>query len=336
MLKNLKFIDLFAGVGGLSLPFRQLKMKCVFSSEWDKYCQQTYRLNFHEQIHGDINKIKPDQIPDFELLLAGFPCQPFSIAGLRKGFDDQRGNLFFKLYDIIKVKRPRFFILENVRNLISHDKGSTFKVILNKLKEINYFIKYKVLNTKNFNIPQNRERIYIIGFRNYADYLNFEFPKPQNCSKSLDDMKKFIDLENQQDHKYYYEKSKYHPWLLKAKQDHFTFYQIRRTYIRVNQNGLCPTLTANMGTGGHNVPIIFTKHGFRKLLPRECFNLQGFPKEFLLPEIANTQLYKQAGNAVTVHIAKALAIKIQVIWKNDYHKSNIQQNHQALSKMIRT
>ena len=330
--KTYKFIDLFAGIGGLGLPFREMGWKCVFSSEIDKFACQTYEANFNEKPAGDITKINPKTIPDHDLLLAGFPCQPFSIAGHRKGFDDERGNLFFNIVDILKVKKPQCFLLENVKNLVSHDGGNTFKTIKIILKELGYSIKYKILNAKDFDSIQNRERIYIVGFLQNKDCLKFNFIDKKYFSKNYDYSS--INWNLKLEDKYYYTKTKYNEWLKKEFDSNLYFYQIRRKYIRTNKNNLCPTLTANMGMGGHNVPIIYTKYGFRKLTPRECFNIQGFPTTFKLPNIADSHLYKQAGNSVSINCVKPIATKLLKITQDyDNHKRNIQQNYFLIPQM---
>ena len=245
-------------------------------------------------------------------MLAGFPCQAFSIAGYRQGFDDEkgRGTLFFELIRIIKAKKPKVIFLENVKNLVGHDGGNTFRIILEYLMQCGYFVKYQVLNAKEFgNVPQNRERIYIVAFKNKKAFQRFEFPKPIELTTQLSDV---INFNKKVDEKYYYTKENcfFYDELIKNMKSSKTVYQWRRVYVRENKSDVCPTLTANMGTGGHNVPLIKTKQGIRKLTPKECFNLQGFPSEFKLPEIASTHLYKQAGNSVVVSVIQRIAENI--------------------------
>ena len=199
--KSFKFIDLFAGIGGIRIPFQELGGECVFTSEWDKFAQKTYRINFGETPNGDITKIESESIPDFDILLGGFPCQPFSQAGLKRGFSDTRGTLFFEIERIIKDKRPKAFLLENVKQLRGHDKGRTLKVILEHLDILNYYVKYEVLRARDFGVPQNRERIYIVGFdKNYFDIpdeYDFKFPVPTKVKTCLGNI-----LENCVDDKY--------------------------------------------------------------------------------------------------------------------------------------
>ena len=308
---KIKFIDLFAGVGGFSFAFENFG-ECVFASEIDEQARATFMLN-HPQtpLFGDITlQATKDKIPQFDILCGGFPCQAFSVAGCQMGFNDERGRLFFDIATIAKTHRPKVIFLENVKNLKSHDKGNTFKVISKTLESLNYAVFSEVLNSATHaNIPQNRERIFIVAFdkNSLKNYDAFKFPKPIKLEKTIMDC---LDL-NKQENKFYYKKdSQYFEWLNKEITKYDTIYQLRRIYIRENKSNLCPTLTANMGTGGHNVPLIRDDWGIRKLTPRECFNFQGYPHEFKLPNIANSALYKQAGNSVTMPLIKRIAEKI--------------------------
>lgn len=238
-------------------------------------------------------------------------CQAFSLAGYQNGFNDKRGTLFFEMLRFVKVKRPRAVFCENVKNLVGHDDGNTFKVILEALAKNNYYVAWKVLNACEYgNIPQNRERTYIVAFRNKKDFDRFSFPEKIKLTTSLHDV---INFDKQVNAKYYYTKDNFKHFDLLDKSmtnpDHI--YQWRRVYARENKSGLVSTLTASMGTGGHNVPLIRTNDGrIRKLTPREAFNVQGYPKDFILPKISDTQLYKQAGNSVVVPVIKRIAEKI--------------------------
>ncbi|PVX52217.1 DNA (cytosine-5)-methyltransferase 1 [Balneicella halophila] len=309
-----QFIDLFAGVGGFRLAMQSVGGRCVYSSEWNKDAQQTYYTNFGELPFGDITKDETkDSIPQgFDVLCAGFPCQAFSIAGHRKGFSDTRGTLFFDIEQIIEKHRPKAVFLENVKNLVSHDKGKTFKVILEILYEkLGYTVFYQVLNSMTHaNIPQNRERIFIVAFdpKQVPNYENFVFPESIPLTHSIQD---FLGKGKQED-KYYYTKAhKYYQELEKAMTNKNNVYQWRRVYVRENKSNVCPTLTANMGTGGHNVPLIIDDFGFRKLTPKECFAFQGYPMErYVLPDIANGKLYMQAGNSVTVPLIERISNQI--------------------------
>ena len=303
-----KIIDLFAGIGGIRTGFENIfKKDCtiVFSSEIDKNAQKTYYLNYNELPHGDITDIDEKDIPSHDIILAGFPCQAFSIAGHRKGFEDTRGTLFFDVARIAKYHKPQVLFLENVKGFVGHDKGNTFKIVKQTLEDIGYKVYAKVLNTKDYDIPQNRERIYIVAFLNHK--VDFQFPKPKKMKKTIHNL-----LENDVDECYYYNGK---PLYEKIKDDVVskeTVYQWRRQYVRENKNNVCPTLTANMGTGGHNVPIIKDDKGIRKLTPRECANFQGFTNKFRFPDnLAISHRYKQVGNSVTVSVIEEIAKEIK-------------------------
>lgn len=308
------FIDLFAGVGGFRLALQELGGRCVFTSEWNKDAQKTYIANFGQPVYGDITLDETkEHIPhNFDILCAGFPCQSFSVAGYRKGFSDTRGTLFFEIEKIAKDHAPKVLFLENVKNLQAHDSGRTFEVMKNVLeKKLGYIVYPLVLNTMTHaNIPQNRERIFIVCFDpiQVPRHAEFDFPKPIPLTKTIHDI---IDHEKKDDIYYYKETHQYFPELKKMMTTKDTVYQWRRMYVRENKNNVCPTLTANMGAGGHNVPLILDDYGIRKLTPRECFSFQGYPKKFkLLPTIANSKLYMQAGNSVTVPLVKRIAKEI--------------------------
>ncbi|MBN3407951.1 DNA (cytosine-5-)-methyltransferase [Clostridium botulinum] len=388
--------SLFAGVGGICLGFKNALMgnghngyEIIWANEIDDYAAATYRVNFnHDLIVGDIEKIvnldrcineeereayeiKKWQILNhqIDILTGGFPCQAFSIAGERKGFDDHRGNLFWSIIDLVNLlnethrQKPRVLLLENVKNLQNHDGGKTYKVIKSELEKLGYKVKEAVLNTMYFtNIPQNRERIFIVCFLNNEDADRFTmFDKDENGRYTnlynyrydftpedrVEQIKELIDYNlNFNDlSKYYYTKQRYPNYFLTEEEylqisdekrkdirinldeeiiEEYQFYQIRRgMYVRKNMNGVCPTLTANMGTGGHNVPLIRVNDGIRKITPAEAFKLQGFPvgnghiplihngTNYILPEsLSDGRLYKQAGNAVTVPVIKLIAEEI--------------------------
>lgn len=305
----------FAGVGGIELGFEQTgQFEVKYANEFDKNARITYALN-HPDTNlddRDIHEVDADTIPDCDVIMGGFPCQAFSIAGYQKGFSDDRGNLFFEMLRMIKAKQPQVVFIENVKNLVTHDHGNTFKVIKEALEANGYHLKWQVLNSKDFgNIPQNRERIYIVGFKNKAVCDRFTFPKPIERTTQLSDV---IDFTNHVDDKYYYKKGRqpFYEQLVDTIVDQDTIYQWRRQYVRANKSHVVPTLTANMGTGGHNVPLILTDdHQIRKLTPKETFNVQGYPKSFKLPDnVANGQLYKQAGNSVSVPVIERIAEQI--------------------------
>lgn len=309
--------SLYAGVGGICSGFRNVGFDIKWANEFDKNACITYRNNFeHKLFEGDIMKLDISKMEKIDVLAGGFPCQPFSVAGYRKGFNDSRGNHFFRMLDFVDDMRPKVLFFENVKNLVGHDKGNTFKVIKREVLSRNYSFFAKVLNTKDFgNIPHNRERIFIIGFDNdvYPDNeSNFRFPPKEKLTKSITDIidKKVVD------EKFYYREDKYMFEMLKSsmkRED--TVYQFRRQYVRENKSNVCPTLTANMGTGGHNVPLVKVESEFRKLTPRECFRFQGFPDSYILPNIANSHLYKQAGNSVSIPVIQKLAHNILLTMK---------------------
>lgn len=309
----------FAGVGGIDKGFENAGIfKTVYANEFDPFPVKTYEKNFDLKVDcRDIREVQASEIPDFQVMLAGFPCQAFSVAGYRKGFDDEkgRGTLFFELVRIFKEKKPEIIFLENVKNLVSHDNGNTFQVILSELQNEGYSVKFQVLNAMEYgNIPQNRERIYIVAFKNKELYKNFEFPLPIKLETKLTDV---IDFNKKIDDRYYYTEGKYkgdiYEQLVEAmKDDNHDIYQWRRKYVRKNKSGVVPTLTANQGEGGHNVCLIKTKNGIRKMTPHECFNVQGFPKDFVLPEnMSDAKLYKQAGNSVCVSVIQRIAENIK-------------------------
>ena len=318
------FIDLFAGIGGFRLAMQANGGECVFSSEWDDAAKQTYYENYGEVPFGDITKIETkDRISEkFDVLCAGFPCQAFSIAGYRKGFDDVRGTLFFDVADILEKHRPKAFYLENVKNLKTHDEGRTFAKIMDVLRNrLGYVVDSNVMNPCEYaNVPQNRERIFILGFDPnqisipqecfIAGEFKFDFPKKEKLTRTIHDV---ID-DSVSDEKLFYKKGHlYYDRMKDVITNPNTVYQWRRVYIRENKNEVCPTLTANMGEGGHNVPIIRTSKGIRKFTPEECLGFQGFPVKsgFHYPNtIAQSKKYKQAGNSVTEPLIEKVAKKL--------------------------
>lgn len=308
-LNEYKIASFFSGVGGIELGFELTGgFKTLWANELDVFASRTYKENFnHKIVTCDIKNVESQDIPNVDIFVGGFPCQAFSVAGYKKGFEDERGVLFFDMLRIIKDKQPRVVFLENVKNLVGHDNGNTFAVIKESLEFYGYKVKHKVLNAKDYgNIPQNRERIYIVAFKNSSDFNNFDFPSSIPLTKSISDMLE----EMVEDPSYYYDASKYDSFdeIAKSVTSQNKVYQWRRKYIRENKSNVFPTLTANMGTGGHNVPLILTERGIRKLTPRECFNVQGYPKSYTLPnDISKAQLYKQAGNSVVVPVVKRIA-----------------------------
>jgi DNA (cytosine-5)-methyltransferase 1 len=302
------FIDLFAGIGGIRLAFQNLDGKCVFTSEWNKYAKKTYEANFGEVPFGDITKINEKDIPNHDVLLAGFPCQPFSIAGVSKknalgrkhGFlDETQGTLFFDIARILKEKRPKAFLLENVKNLVSHDKGRTFQVITNTLKELNYSIHYKVLDGKYF-VPQHRERIIIVGFDKelFGDSQDFKFPELTTADYKIKEK-----LEDNPDPKYTLSN---HLWTYlqgyakkhKEKGNGFGF-------GLTDLNGITRTMSARYYKDGAEILIPQQGKNPRRLTPKEAAKLQGYPDDFIIP-VSDTQAYRQFGNSVVVPMIEAV------------------------------
>lgn len=316
-IMSLRVIDLFAGTGAFSLAFNDINnSEVVFANDINKTSKIIYEFNFnHELVLKDINDIDNNSIPKHDILTAGFPCQPFSIAGKREGFNDERSNVFWKILSIIDHHNPKCIILENVKNLLTHDNKRTFKTIKESIESRGYFIKYKILNTSEItSIPQNRERIYIIAFKCKEIYDKFSLDFPKIQKKEISEL-----LESNIPDKYYYsDKSKIWQLLSESVTKHNCVYQYRRVYVRENKSNVCPTLTANMGTGGHNVPIIIDDKGIRKLTPRECFNLQGFPSSYKLPKISDCELYKLAGNAISIPIIKLITDRLNPLLLETY------------------
>lgn len=313
---KLKMIDLFAGTGAFTLAFQSTNaVNIVFANDMVEHSKKIYDENFnHNLTLKNLNEVKVEDIPSHDILTGGFPCQPFSIAGLQGGFKDERSNVFWKILSIIDHHQPKCVILENVKNLVTHDQNKTFSAIKSNLENRGYHICYKVLNTADITgIPQHRERIYIVCMKskNVFDKFSLDFPKIEKKKIS-----EFLETNIQA--KYYYTNTSSTWNLVKSevvKKD--TIYQYRRVYVRENKSGECPTLTANMGTGGHNVPLILDGQGIRKLTPRECFNLQGFPLSYKLPNLSDSNLYKLAGNAVSVPVVNLIANRIIPLLQED-------------------
>ena len=307
-LEDAKFstIDLFAGIGGIRLAFQELGGYTKFSSEWDKFAQKTYHANFGETPHGDITLVDENKVPDHDILLAGFPCQPFSQAGLKKGFEDTRGTLFYDIARIIAVKRPKAFLLENVKQLRGHNKGQTLQTILKVLvEELNYTVHFKVLKAADFGVPQNRERIYIVGFNNEFDgqLVPFEFPQPRNIPTRLGDI---LEQKTSEEFEVFTISDKLYEGHLRRKEAHlekgngfgFSLFNADSQYTN--------TLSARYYKDGSEILIEQQGRNPRKLTARECARLQGFPEEFVIP-VSNSQAYKQFGNSVAVPVVRAIA-----------------------------
>lgn len=304
------FIDLFAGIGGMRIAFERAGGHCVYSNEWNKYSQQTYFANFGEQPEGDITQVGASSIPDHDILVAGFPCQPFSIAGVSKknslgratGFEDKtQGTLFFDVCRILKEKRPKAFMLENVKNLCSHDKGRTFKVILESLEELDYSVFYSVLDGQNY-VPQHRERILIVGFdrKKYGKNVQFKFDLTPRFPKPV--MRDILD-ENV-DEKYTLSDK-----LWTYLQNYAAKHKAAGNgfgYGIAPLDGVSRTISARYYKDGSEILIEQEGKNPRRLTPRECARLQGFPDDFKIP-VSDTQAYKQFGNSVVVPLMENVA-----------------------------
>jgi DNA (cytosine-5)-methyltransferase 1 len=317
-INNFKFIDLFAGIGGMRIAFERVGGKCVFSSEWDVQAQKTYEANFGEVPAGDINKIKNETIPKHDILLAGFPCQPFSIIGNKKGFSDTRGTLFFEIERILSYHKPHGFLLENVKQLVSHDKGRTFKVILEHLDNLGYFVHWKVLNSLDFGIPQKRERILIVGF--IKDY-DFKFPKVSESSLSLKDI---LEDDATIDPKHFASKKILEQRIAKV-QGKKIYYPSIWHENKGGNIGIHPFSCALRAGASYNYLLV---NGVRRLTPRENLRLQGFPDSFKIV-VTDSEVRKQAGNGVTITVIEAVAR--QMIRSIKENRSAIKQTNLFLN-----
>ena len=332
------FIDLFAGIGGIRLPFQQLNGKCLFSSEWDKFAIKTYASNYGELPNGDITKIPTNQIPSHDILLAGFPCQAFSQAGLKRGFTDTRGTMFFEIQRILAAKQPKAFLLENVKQLKGHDKGKTLKTILEILrgenkqdlpqdypvsdevrksmnKKLNYAVDFRVLRANNFGIPQKRERIYIVGFnRDYFKNANKLDKKIEEMFSYLEQKKSVTRLgdvleENSKVEEKYTISDRLLAGHIRRRKEH----KIKGNgfgYSLFNtESPFCNTISARYYKDGSEILIDQSdiNKNPRKLTPRECARIQGFPDEFNVSAVSDVQIYKQFGNSVSVPVIREIA-----------------------------
>jgi len=303
---------MFSGIGGIDLGFQQAGFEIVWANEFDKYAAKTYRKNFGDEhlVEGDIKGISASDIPDFDVLVAGFPCQSFSVMGKQKGFNDPRGNLFFEIVRIVEEKRPSIVFIENVSNLLEHDDGKSFLTIYNALVPYGYSFKYITMDpTEYANIPQIRTRIFIVAFLDYKMCDAFLFPEKIQLTKKLNDI---LDRSIKHDDCYYYnESSFYYKDLKRIVTDKRALYKIWDSGVSKKAHYICPTLTANMGTYPDRVPVILDNYGIRKITPYECLGLQGFPKEFRFPDIPLISAYKQCGNSVVVPVVRRIAEKIK-------------------------
>lgn len=310
----MKVGSLFSGIGGIDLGFQQAGFNIVWANELDKDAATTYRHNFGNKclVEKDICKVKAKEIPDFDILVAGFPCQPFSIMGRQKGFKDPRGTLFYEIVRVVKEKQPKIIFLENVSNLIKHDDGKTFLAIYNALAPLGYSLRYSVMDATEYgNVPQIRTRIFIVAFLDEEKCEKFKFPEKIERTVQLNDI---IKRDIKHDNSYYYnENSPYYKDLKIIVTDERALYKIYDTGVSRKAHYICPTLTANMGTYPDRVPIVLDDYGIRKITPYECLALQGFPKEYRFPKIPLPSAYKQCGNSVVVPVIKRIAESIMAV-----------------------
>lgn len=302
---KMRHVDLCAGTGTFSLALSSAlkdNVKTVFVNDLLPESKKIYELNFDCKVTlGDINIIK-DSVPEHDILTAGFPCQPFSIAGKQEGFEDTRSGVFWSIIDIMKKHKPRIVILENVKNLKTHDGGNSFNIIIKAIQDANYGVHHDILNACDYGSRQNRERLFIVCIRN--DYTLKEYKVPLGPTGPTGPQAP--DVPKVPSKYYYTSNSAIYNKLVEAVTKENVYYQYRRHYVRENKSNLCPTLTHNMGTGGHNVPIIKEPNGIRKLTPRECFDLQGFPKSYKFGDLSDTKLYSLAGNAICLNVLEVV------------------------------
>lgn len=294
-MDKVKVGSLFSGIGGIDLGFEQAGFEIAWANDFDAAACKTYRNNFPSTIliEDDVRNINPCALSDIDVLVAGFPCQPFSVMGYRRGFNDPRGNLFFEIARFIDVKRPKVVFLENVKNLMEHDNGKTFLVIYNALAQFGYSVKYKVINATDVNIPQNRARIFIVAFRDIEYCDKFSFPQYAPLEATIDDV---IDRSIKHDDIYYYgSESRYFKALNTKIVDKTGIYRIDDSGIATRKWEICPTLKANMGTYHDRVPIIRDDFGIRMLTPMECLAFQGYPKKYTFKGVSLKSAYKQCG-----------------------------------------
>ena len=311
---SLKVCSLFSGIGGIDLGFQQAGFDIVWANEFDCDAAKTYRYNFGNShlVESDIRSIDACTIPDFDVLVAGFPCQPFSSLGKKKGFEDPRGSLFFEIARIVETKRPSVVFLENVSNLLQHDDGKTFLAIYNALVPYGYSVKYRVMDSYEYSeIPQHRKRIFIVAFLNYDHCQRFSFPEKTKENMKLNDI---LARELKHDDCYYYtSQSVYFDDLKRFVTDKNALYRIWDSGVSPKPYYVCPTLMANMGYFHDRVPVLLDDYGIRKITPYECLALQGFPKEYRFPKIPMASAYKQCGNSVVVPVIRRIAEKIKEV-----------------------
>lgn len=316
----MKVCSLFSGIGGIDLGFQQAGFEIVWANEFDHDAAKTYSHNFGDTYlsEQDIKTVKTEDIPDFDVLVAGFPCQSFSSAGRQKGFDDPRGNLFFEIARIVKDKRPPVIFLENVANLLQHDDGKTFLTVYNTLVPFGYTFKYRVMDAMEYgNVPQHRSRIFIVAFLDYQKCEKFEFPEQIRRTVFLNDI---LQRNVKHDDSYYLKPGDpNYDFLVKLVSNKSQIYKYYESLKAYKAYRVCPTLLASMGSYPESIPLILDDYGIRKITPYECLDLQGFPKEYRFPKIPMASAYKQCGNSVVVPVIRRIAEKIKEV----FHESII-------------
>ena len=312
----MKVCSLFSGIGGIDLGFKQAGFDVIWANELDKYAVATYTKNFGNDyiVAKDLRKIDVSTIPDFDVLVAGFPCQSFSSAGKQRGFDDERGQLFFEIVRIVESKKPEIIFLENVANLIEHDDGKTFLTVYNELVPFGYSFKYCVMDAQEYgNIPQHRERVFIVAFKDVEKCERFVFPEKIELTTNINDI---VDRSVKHSDCYYYkEDNPIYKKLELSIKNLSVVYRIRNNGNDIRKYKVCPTLTASMGVFQHQIPVIKDDFGIRKLTPYECLALLGFPKDFRFPNIPLEKAYKQCGNSVVVPVIRRIAEEIKKVDK---------------------
>ena len=312
----MRVASMFSGIGGIDLGFQQAGFEIVWANEFDKHAAATYRHNFGAAhlVEGDVRKIDVQTIPDFDVLVAGFPCQSFSIAGKQRGFDDDRGKLFFQIVRVVESKLPEIIFLENVSNLLEHDEGKTFLTVYNALVPFGYSFKYCVMDAQEYgNVPQHRERIFIVAFKDVEKCEMFKFPEKIELTTNLNDI---IDRSEKHSDCYYYngDDNIYEKLKLNVKSLSL-IYKIRNNGDDIRNYKICPTLTASMGSFQQRIPVVKDNYGIRKLTPYECLWLLGYPRSFKFPKVPMAEAYKQCGNSVAIPVIKRIAEKIMMLYK---------------------
>lgn len=309
MASNYTVGSMFAGIGGICFAFKNAGFDIVWANEIDKYACRTYRLNFGDSylVEGDIQEINVKEIPKFDILTAGFPCQTFSSVGLLQGFNDPRGNLFFETARVINAIKPRVVFLENVANLLKHDEGRTFEVIKKTLEDLKYHVTYKVMNAKLYgNIPQQRNRIYIVAFRYKKDLVRFKYPDEIPLTQTAFD----LFFKERQPDKYYMDGHRMWNRMMEYMDDRRRVYRFTDWGLSRGMEGICPTLLAAMGSRFERIPFFYDDYSVRLMTPRECARLQGFPDSFKLPVENEKQVYKQIGNSVCIPVVSRIVDSI--------------------------